>query len=131
MIIDFLIAIVAPLLIPIFNNFVYAVKKPLLNLLPGRKKVLEYEEIPVFLKELPTAFIANAIWGMAYSAREVSNTAFTWVIVYAFIAMMCYIPILYSHTKPNISKYKVWIIIISIALSLLTIVRILLTYGKI
>jgi hypothetical protein len=100
-IIDILVGIISPLLIPVFDHWLYMVKKPYIMLLPGKKQKLEDEKMSIFFKEFPTAFIGNAIWGMTYQIKTFTETNFIWVIIYAFIALSSYFAIMYSNSDPN------------------------------
>jgi hypothetical protein len=123
-IIDILIGLISPLLIPGFDHWLYRVKKPYIMLLSGKKQKLEDEKMSIFFKEFPTAFIGNAIWGMTYQIKTFTETNFVWVIAYAFIALLSYFLIMYSNSDPNPKRYKQIVVIIYTILCIIALFRI-------
>jgi hypothetical protein len=123
-IIDILIAIIAPLFIPIFNQLLNNIGKPnLIRKSASKTGDVDNSDVSTFMKELPTAFIGNAIWGMTY--RLGSNSYdYTWTIVYCFIALFSCIPILYSRGYKNSKNYKRFIWIGCFILFVIAIIRI-------
>jgi hypothetical protein len=66
-----IVSIVAPLFIPGFTDGLARAKlnKPSVEEKAGSSKADPKTELSVFVKDLPAAFIANAIWGITFSTN--------------------------------------------------------------
>ena len=123
MLIDFLIAVIAPLFIPLFYHTLSGITVPTVTRTSSLQKIDYQKNVPIFLKELPTAYIGNAIWGMTYKFSSGINIT-NWTIVYCFIALFSCMPILWSRKIKKPVLYQISTITIYIILCTLSIIRI-------
>ena len=123
LIVDLLIATIAPIFIPLFYHVLSDITKPLVTRMTSDKKATYQKNVSVFLKELPTAYIGNAIWGMTYRINSGDITTH-WTIGYCFIALFSCLPILWSRNIKRILLYQISAIIIYLLLCTLSVIRI-------
>ena len=82
-IVDFVAAIIAPIIIPLYDFFLARVN---VTKLIGKNKEstkVQEEHLHEFIKGLPSAFIGNAIWGFTYGIHDI-----IWVTVYFIIVLL-------------------------------------------
>jgi hypothetical protein len=122
--IDFLIAMVAPLFVPLFVWMLDNVQKPTVFRTNSTKTTnLEGNRVSLFLKELPTAYIGNAIWGMTYKINQ-NEQDIQWMIFYCFLALFCCLPIMYSRSFKKPWLYRIVTILIYVILTIIASERI-------
>jgi hypothetical protein len=122
LIVDLLIAIIAPLFVPIFYHFLSTPIKPSVTRNSSAKKADYKKSVSIFMMELPTAYIGNAIWGMTYRINS-GNYSIYWTI-YCFIALFSCIPILCSRNIKKPILYQILILLFYLLLCVLSIIRI-------
>jgi hypothetical protein len=123
-IIDIIISIFAPILIPLYDQILVPKRKPTVSRRNQIENPTIEKELPVFIKEFPTAFIGNAIWGMTYKTNNVSLSTIVWIVVYAFIALFSVALIMKAPQKPNKLLFTVLVISVYILLIVLSLLRI-------
>lgn len=104
-------AFIFPLIIPITYYLLANVNlKPETEEVDGMIKIKE--KINIFLSELPTAFLANVLWGITLNANTMtSDLVQIWMIFYIIMTVCQFLLILYVKGKPNKRIYIRWIVI--------------------
>lgn len=127
-VIDFFIAIFAPIIVPLLDfalskiTFTSRVKGKNLD---DCKKV---ENLSIFFKELPSAFIGNAIWGFTYNIQKYTKSTIIWMCLYFFISFISVGFLIVSYIRNlNLTKYKMSLIIFSFFLIITTVIRIIIS----
>lgn len=123
-IIDILVSIIAPVMIPFFDYGLSKVNIPTtITRVDGN--LSSKERLSVFYQELPTAFIANSIWGLTYKATVFEyEYTIIWIISYAFVALFSVGLLIFIHTDYNTKTFKIILKIFSKVLIITTLIRI-------
>lgn len=123
-IVDLLTALFAPIFIPIIEQFYSKTKKP--AKVQGTKgNYIVTLSISEFVKQLPSAFIANTIWGLTYKTNIVSQATIAWMGIYSFLLIWSFIIIVYSHKKqPNILCLHIMLNVTGFILVVLSFIRV-------
>jgi len=105
-IIHLLTSLIIPILIPLT---VYFLAKPNLGasveLDENGKRIIDTSR-NVFLMELPTAFIANSVWGLSYSTQGLLNDSIiAWNIIYLTMAFFQIIQLIMSKKEISARAY--------------------------
>ena len=126
--IDFLIAVLAPIVFPILD---FSLSKINFNSrIKGKSETdcKKVETLSVFFKELPSAFIGNAIWGFTYHIQNYKETTIVWMCLYFFITLIAVAFLIVSYIKNiNLKVYKRLLILFSSMLIVVTIIRIIIS----
>lgn len=123
--IDLLIAILAPIIVPILD---FALSEIVItNRIKGKNKndCKKIETLSVFYKELPSAFIGNAIWGFTYHIQNYTALTIFWMCFYFFISFIAVLFLIFGYKKNiNFKIYKICSILFSTVLIVITVIRI-------
>jgi hypothetical protein len=122
--IDLLIALVAPLLIPAINHVFSLGERPVSVVLGEDGMPDTVKRIPAFVIELPSAYVANAIWGLTYKNSVANEATIVWMVFYTFIGFGCLIYQVYSKVRPRDRYYPAHMKYAGFFLLILTIVRV-------
>ena len=118
-VVDFVAAIIAPIIIPLYDFFLARVN---ITRIIGKNKEsgkVQEEHLHDFIKGLPSAYIGNAIWGFTYGIHDV-----TWVTVYFIIVLLSIGLLMLSSWKKHLKTVKWIIIVFGVLLIFLTLFRI-------
>lgn len=119
-IVDFVAAIIAPIIIPLYDYFLARVN---VSKIIGKNREsarIQEEHLHEFIKGLPSAFIGNAIWGFTYGIHDI-----TWVTVYFIIVLLSIGLLMLSNWKKHLIAIKWIIVVFGILLIVLSVLRIL------
>lgn len=123
--IDFLIAVLAPILVPFLDFGLSKICFTSRVTGPDEDSCKKVETLSVFLKGLPSAFVGNAIWGFTYHIQNYTKETVIWMGSYFFICMFSVSFLVFSYIKNiNIKIYKWFLFGFSLVLIILTIIRI-------
>lgn len=119
-IVDILISLVAPLIVPLYEFLLSGVNVPGVNGKNNDSERTEELHLHPFLKSLPSAFIGNSIWGLTYSMENLN-----WVAGYTAIILFSIALMIYCCWGRGIKAQRVLVLIFAFILFVLTIIRIL------
>ena len=86
--INFIVGILAPMVVPIFSH---GLSKIIISTsIQGTNQFncKEYKILSDFYKEMPSAFIGNAIWGFTYNIQAHTKTTIFWMVVYFVVTII-------------------------------------------
>jgi hypothetical protein len=124
MILNIFTSIIFPLSIPFIN---YLLSKPDLGsdmiIDDNSNRTIKYSR-NIFLSELPTALMANCIWGATYTTTGLSEDAIkTWIAIYFALAIFQIILMIMNKKDINNKIYYSLVTIIGISIVILTFIR--------
>lgn len=122
-------AFLFPLIIPITYHLLADVNIKAQTEEKNGRKVIK-ENINVFQKELPTAFLANVLWGITLNANYISNEWIQiWMIFYTIMTIALFFLIMYVKGNPKKKTYKRLLMIAAIFTVLPSAIRIFMIYN--
>ena len=123
--INLLIAIIAPIVVPLFS---LGLSKIFISTsIQGTSQIdcKEYKLLSDFYKEMPSAFIGNAIWGFTYNIQPNIKTIF-WMVIYFVVSIAAVGFLIFRYIKfEKIDIFKNSIKYFSFFLLVLTFFRLL------
>jgi len=122
-IIDFLVAIIAPCIVPCFDFILSKVNIPYVSGKNANSKNTGIKRLNTFIRELPSAFIGNGIWGISYRIK--GEYIAIWIIVYLIVLFVSLALLMFVFWKQHLNKIKTAIIVVGILLLILSIIRII------
>ena len=122
-IIDLLVAIIAPCIVPYFDFILSNVNIPYITGKNENSKSTGIKKLNTFIRELPSAFIGNGIWGISYRIK--GEYIAIWIIVYLVVLFISLALLMFVFWKHHLDKIRNAIIVVGILLLLLSVIRII------
>ena len=105
--VDLSIATFVPMIVPIASFWLSKIKIDSRIQKIEQNNYKKVSSLSKIYKELPAAFIGNAIWGFTYHLEYHIDILKEWIIFYFFVTIVSILFLIYSYTRiEEINLYK-------------------------
>jgi hypothetical protein len=116
-------AILFPLAFPILADLLSKVNIKPVKTSPKNGKIIIQNDIPVFLKQLPTSYLSNIFWVFIISINEPKGIEALWMIYCIIMVLIQIFLIIYTHGKPKKRIYYILLFLFGVIILIITIIK--------